>query len=225
MLIKETSDMTDIERQTIHNQNNSYLEIGIQKVLDDGYNIDELKLNGKFAILNATGTLPSVYSADDNNFFVECYMWFEHYGRQVLHDVRTNKTFTRNLLNDEWQPFEFVDRIVEQGETTVDGIKWTWEKWSSGKAVCWGTKFWELSRTGNYWWGDISLPFTFYKPANSLNDFCITLCGGTNHTGALYTDSTALYSTSTVTVINTASDYVEEAHDVVVHYHIIGKWK
>ena len=122
------------------------------------------------------------------------------------------KKFVEPIMNDY---------IVESGVTDI----WTWEKWSSGKAVCWGTKFWELSRTGNFWWGDISLPFTFYKAANTINDFCITLSGGTNHTGALYTDSTALYSTSTVTVINTASDYVEEAHDVVVHYHIIGKWK
>ncbi len=140
MLIKETSDMTAVERQTIRNQNNLYLETGIQKILDDGYNIDELKFNGKFAILNATGTLPSGYSVDDNNIFVENFMWFEHYGRQILHDVRTNKTFSRNLFNDVWQPFEFVDCIVDRGETGVDGIAWSWEKWNSGKAVCWGVK-------------------------------------------------------------------------------------
>ena len=146
-------------------------------------------------------------------------------------EVDLSNYATKAELNDELDIIEqtvsdiSVDYITEKGETTVDGVTWSWEKWNSGKAVCWGTKFWELSRTGNYWWGDISLPFTFYKAANTINDFCITLSGGTNHTGALYTDSTALYSTSTVTVINTASDYVEEAHDVVVHYHIIGKWK
>lgn len=108
----------------------------LMKVMDDGFNIDNLKENGKFAVFNATGTLPSGYSSDDNNLFIENYMWFEHYGRQFLHDVRTNKTYSRNLFNDEWQPFEFVDTLVEQGIKTVDGVTWTYEKWASGKVEC-----------------------------------------------------------------------------------------
>ena len=182
--------------------------------MPEGYNV-QIDPNGQTVDMNTFATKEYVDAAVNS----------------IDPEVDLSNYATKAELNDELDIIEqtvsdiSVDYITEKGETTVDGVTWSWEKWNSGKAVCWGTKLWELSRTGNYWWGDISLPFTFYKAANTINDFCITLSGGTNHTGALYTDSTALYSTSTVTVINTASDYVEEAHDVGVHYHIIGKWK
>ena len=35
---------------------------------------------------------------------------------------------------------DVADFIVERNEEAYDGIAWTWEKWNSGKAVCWGQK-------------------------------------------------------------------------------------
>ncbi|MBO5143033.1 MAG: hypothetical protein J6C46_08640 [Clostridia bacterium] len=78
-------------------------EISNCKILSEGTNIDELKRSGNFAIYNARGTLPSGYSTTDNNIFIKCYQWFKNYGRQLLFDVRTNKTFSRNLNNGVWK--------------------------------------------------------------------------------------------------------------------------
>ena len=231
MLIKETSDMTDVERQTVRNQNNSYLETGIQKVLGDSYNIDELKLNGKFAVLNATGTLPSGYSTEDNNFFIECYMWFEHYGRQVLRDVRTNKTFLRNLYNGVWQPYEFVDRVVEQGETTVDGVTWTWEKWNSGKAVCWcqvdytNIKFttaWGSLFTADTECGGIQYPLEFIEIPQEYQTIIRSdaLCFIAMHDGNATTTTSATFELLRATA--TASDWY---YKISIGIRAIGKWK
>lgn len=142
------------------------LEIAKMCVLNDAYNIDELKLNGKFAILNATGTLPDGYSADDNNIFIECDMWFEHFGRQILHDVRTNKTFSRNLFEDVWQPWEFEDRIVESGTSGI----FTYEKWASGKAVFYG-KVVVTQINNNILGKKVNFPFTIsdYTAIGTLN--------------------------------------------------------
>ena len=210
MLIKETSDMTEAEKQTVHNQNNSYLETGIQKVLADSYNIDELKFNGKFAILNATGTLPSGYSADDNNFFIECYMWLEHYGRQVLHDVRTNRTFSRNLFNDEWQPFEFIDYIVESGTTDI----WTWEKWNSGKAVCWcKTITSDSADPASIYFKQLLLPFEF------TNDNYIVLITSYQSTG--------VGSFAFQYYKRTTTEFWVGSNDpsITANVYVIGKWK
>ena len=72
------------------------------KIIAENYNIDELKTSGVYGIFNATGTLPNGFSITDNNIFVQCFMWWGGYGRQILHDVRTNNSYSRNLNNETW---------------------------------------------------------------------------------------------------------------------------
>lgn len=138
MLIKITKDMTESERLAVMNQNNLYLETGIMKTLEDGYNIDNLKINGKFLITNATGTLPEGYTSEDNAFFIENFSWFEHYGRQILHDIKTQKTYVRHFYDDVWQPYEVLTQIVTHGSVIVDDAEWYYEKWDDGRIKLYG---------------------------------------------------------------------------------------
>ncbi len=225
MLIKETTDMTEFERQTVRNQNNLYLETGIQKVLSNGYNIDKLKLNGKFAILNATGTLPSGYSAEDNNIFIECYMWSEHYGRQILYDVRTNKTYSRNLFNDVWQSFEFVDYIVDQGETAIDGVAWIWEKRNSGTV-----KMWCKTNTTNT--NEYIATATISYPAGItlVEEGCafVTIRSGFQNLGfGLDINAKAIAgdTKATIYVHKLSGGLTEDNSNIPVSLFIIGRWK
>ena len=73
------------------------------KQMNTSTNIDNLKTFGFYGIFNATGTLPTGYSTSDNNIIIECIMWANDYGRQILHDVRNTNTYVRNLFNGTWQ--------------------------------------------------------------------------------------------------------------------------
>ncbi|WP_405317632.1 tail fiber protein [Faecalibacillus faecis] len=75
----------------------------LYSVVANGTNIDNLKTNGKYGMINATGTLPSGYSTSDNNIIIECIMWSNLYGRQILHDIRGDSTYMRRLSNGTWQ--------------------------------------------------------------------------------------------------------------------------
>lgn len=72
------------------------------EILANNYNIDNIKQSGFYGIFNATGTLPTGYSTSDNNIFIESIMWSSDYGRQILHDVRSESTYIRNLSADSW---------------------------------------------------------------------------------------------------------------------------
>lgn len=73
------------------------------ETLANNYNIDNIKQSGFYGILNATGTLPTGYSTSDNNIFIESIMWSSDYGRQILHDVRSESTYIRILSADSWK--------------------------------------------------------------------------------------------------------------------------
>ena len=73
-----------------------------------GTNIDNLRENGKYGILNATGTLPSGYSSSDNNIIIECIMWTNTYGKQILHDIRSDETYIRRLENGAWHSWKQI---------------------------------------------------------------------------------------------------------------------
>lgn len=77
------------------------------KVLTIGTNIDELKTNGIYGIYNATGTLPRVFTSD-NNIFIHNYIWDSKWGRQILYDIRANNTFSRQLANGTWSGWRKV---------------------------------------------------------------------------------------------------------------------
>lgn len=73
-------------------------------------------------------------------------------------------TLTQEYINDKTQ---IADYIIEQG--TTDG--WTYEKWASGKAVCWCTVSKETAETSvvdTYLSFNIALPFTFVSRIPAL---------------------------------------------------------
>ena len=87
------------------------LNNAIMNYLETGYNIDNIKQNGNYAIFNATGSLPTGFLTNDNNIFVECYIWDENWGRQTLLDVRTNNSYSRNLSNGIWQNWKQISML------------------------------------------------------------------------------------------------------------------
>lgn len=101
-----TTDALSANQGKTLNENISVVNEKIFVVLDNATNIDNLKENGKYGIFNASGTLPSGYSISDNNVIIECIMWSENFGRQILHDVRTTKTYIRNLSSGVWQAWK-----------------------------------------------------------------------------------------------------------------------
>lgn len=114
------------------------------------------------------------------------------------------------------------DWVVAQGTSGI----WSYRKYASGAAECWGVKRWYLSSTGCYWWGNTYLPFTFYKTANSMADFYIGVTGGEYYVdSALYTDVWSYNSATSVSYFSTAAMNVKETGNVTVAYHVKGRWK
>ena len=74
-----------------------------------------------------------------------------------------------------------ADYIVERGTSGI----WTYEKWNSGKAVCWGTKTGNLSRISTYFnfplyaFTDVAFPSSlFIEPPKTVPKMRIGTSGG-----------------------------------------------
>lgn len=122
--------------------------------------------------------------------------------------------------------------LMESGtEAMGTNGTWYWEKWSNGKAVCWGTRnfgSWNISgSTGNY-----KTPSSF-KQSFPLGLFayppdCVQMTLGLN--GSTYTPWIALQGTENHTasqtapfvICNTMSGQLGSTH---VAFHAIGRWK
>ena len=107
-----------------------------------------------------------------------------------------------------------VDYVVEEGTSGI----WTYRKWNSGIAECWGTYSNTISASttsnGNY----INYPFTFTQVP------CITLglvAGGAN----LYKGHIEQGATSTTQVRLTLINEYTGAVVIKMNMHIIGRWK
>lgn len=79
-------------------------------LIDNNTNIDEIVTTKQVMIFNAKGTLPAGYSTSDNNIILESTMptWTTDFGRQVLKDIRTNKTYQRNRYSGQWHNWEEI---------------------------------------------------------------------------------------------------------------------
>ncbi len=80
----------------------------------------------------------------------------------------SNNQYLLNFITSQIEAIK--DSIVEIGTKTVDGTTWTYEKWNSGKARCYGVS--EQSIKLNQTWGNgmyygdgqaISYPFEFVE--------------------------------------------------------------
>lgn len=111
------------------------------------------------------------------------------------------------------------DYVVEQG---VEGI-WTYVKWASGRAECYGSMEVSLTKTGNYWLPEVSLPFAFKKTANSRSRFNIFVSGGDYMAPVIYPRYPI--SESTVDKVCCAATYVTATGTTTVNYLVHGWWK
>ena len=98
-----TSDINDTSDNAVPNAKTVKDSInGISMtILTAGFNIDNLDVSGIYGVYNATGTLPSVFTAD-NNIILHNYIWDTNWGRQILYDVRANTIFSRQKNNGNW---------------------------------------------------------------------------------------------------------------------------
>lgn len=103
--------------------------------------------------------------------------------------------------------------------------EWTWKKYSNGWCELWCSHTYNLTKTGNYWFGSVNLPFELYKTANSNKDFKCFVSGGGYGVHALYPlDHT---SNTTVNSVDVASVGVNSdgTGSKNVHFYVIGRWK
>ena len=116
-----------------------------------------------------------------------------------------------------------LDYVIEQG---TDGI-WTYRKWASGVAECWGqktvTSYAMTKATYNHYYGSAiveSYPFTFktviYK-STSVSDSKTSVVGVQRGTGA----DASLTSTGNTYPISLASQTV----DITLNHYVKGTWK
>lgn len=110
-----------------------------------------------------------------------------------------------------------VDYIVEQGTSGI----WTWEKWASGKAVCWGNV--------DVYYQDVNkLTTTVDFPFEIIGDVCaqVTKIAGAGAFNTLYA-TTCYEATSTQIIIALCNSGVEfgESDTLKLSVYVIGKWK
>ena len=113
------------------------------------------------------------------------------------------------------------------GQAVAQGTSgmWTYVKMANGTAACWGRHYYNLTQTGNYWWGELSLPFTFVK-SDSDGEFACYLSGGSWAIGPLYSNySQNLADKTQITAIKLTSTNVSAETECHVFFLVLGRWK
>ena len=119
-----------------------------------------------------------------------------------------------------------VDYVVETGTSGI----WTYAKWQSGKAECWGKQTSTLA-SGQIWANPIysaqpqrpNYPFTFLEPPSETATV-------TNSTNAcwIYKQAGENNKNTTTTTTNYWAIKVNSFDNnsmIEISYHVIGKWK
>lgn len=107
-----------------------------------------------------------------------------------------------------------IDYIVEQGAATADDIIWNYEKWSSGKAVCWcRTTVSDVADPGYVYSKECKLPFNFID-----TDYCVLV--NSYQAAGLGANVFQYYSTTTESFW-IGSNEPEKTASV----YVVGKWK
>lgn len=111
------------------------------------------------------------------------------------------------------------DYVVEQGIKSG----WQYVKWASGRAECSRSMNVSITKTGNYWLPEVSLPFTFKKTANSYDKFSVYVSGGSNIAPVLYPYYPL--NDATVSKVSCAIIYGTATGTIAVNYLVRGYWK
>jgi hypothetical protein len=136
-----------------------------------------------------------------------------------------SETITRNDLTNilnEVLPSQSVDYIVEQGTSGI----WTYRKWNSGIAECWGYKL-----TSGTWssWGSVYShdvpPENFPTGLFTSTPYCVANCSCTDSNSVSGTN--ANYTTATnapgLTLLRGTSG--SGSHNFATWYYAKGTWK
>lgn len=117
---------------------------------------------------------------------------------------------------------ETADYVVERGTETVDSVTWTYRKWNSGIAECWG-KFASRPSTVDYFSVAIPYPFTFAAEPN------VTLTDGGSgiayHSRLWYGNSGGNAPNNTTTLNITYEDVTNTGYEVCAYIQVVGRWK
>lgn len=129
------------------------------------------------------------------------------------------KTDLANILN-EVLPSVAVDYVVEQGTSAQTGITWTYRKWNSGLAECWGTYTFPsatFSSSGNVYYrliSDIPYPTGLF---NATPKVIVSVKMG-NVGGSTVDPSSSSFYVGILSAVSTA-----RSGDI--HAQCIGTWK
>ena len=160
-------------------------------------------------------------------------IWDYHAGKWLITNDGTN---TRILCEGLTYPFR--DHVIDRGETTRTSggntMNWTYERYVSGKAECWGyltTRSIAITNTiGN---GYRSASFTYYFPqykddngnyTDLFNHYPVVTASAWN--GATYSTLNASINnldSTTVSIIYT--DITSNTNSAQVYIHAIGTWR
>lgn len=113
-----------------------------------------------------------------------------------------------------------VDHIVEQGTSAQAGITWTYRKWNSGKAECWGTYTFSsatFASTGNVYYRAITgIPYPTGL-FNATPNVIVSVRMG-NVGGSTVDPSSSSFNVGILSSVSTA-----RSGDI--YAHCIGTWK
>jgi len=117
------------------------------------------------------------------------------------------------------------DGIYQIGASVVWGTsgEWIYKKYSNGYCELWCTHTYNLTRTGNYWFPDINLPFPLYKKSGNVTEYQVGVTGCDYNIGRLYASSNR--TETTVKKVAIASDNVSATGDYVAFIYVFGRWK
>lgn len=162
-------------------------------------------------------------------------------GEVILHsngnmEVSGNLDVTGNILNNGVPFNPPVDYIIEQGtEAMGTNGTWYWEKWNSGKAVCYGTRNFGASTTGSTFGSTGMYRSAEYKQnfpsglfADTPDSIQMTLlASGTNVNCAWLSPYGTTYASSSSTggfvFASIASGTALQRSDI--SFHVVGRWK
>ena len=176
------------------------------EVLSSKYKVRLLGDETEFTFLNKTG----------EKLEVRDYVYIQTVGNDLNTGVITYKT--GESLNN-------VDYIIEEGASGI----WTYRKWASGKAECWGRKHITTSMsqvTNNTFYYlntsflETNYPFEFKEAPNEI----VTYHAPSSHMGWVYSQWENTNSHSGQYCAMRWNSVTSEA-DVYLDYYVVGMWK
>ena len=116
----------------------------------------------------------------------------------------------------------FADYIIEQGIVEKDGVTWTYEKWNSGKAVCYTIV--DIPKANDY-----VLQETFEYPFSLVSIRCVnaTLATHGGNLSEVLTDNVKMSARESdiVVAVHRSNGTFENGTTKPVSVEIIGRWQ